>query len=78
MRILGTIIQIPTLPMFQARENLPLSGSVAHQFVGDEDAWYVRTALQELGCPSYNTHMSWFLGGGEVEGAPAALTAWPR
>ncbi len=46
--VLGTIIQVPALAMFHTREHLPLSSAVARQFVGDEDARHVGTALQEL------------------------------
>ena len=35
-------------------------------------------ACQRAGAPSYNGYIRWFLGGGEDEGAPEAMTSLPR
>ncbi len=48
MRVRRAVIEIATLAMFHARENLALSGSVARKLVGDKDAWDVRTTFEEL------------------------------
>jgi hypothetical protein len=41
VRVLGTVVKIPVLPMFHSWKDLALSGAVARQFVSDEDARYV-------------------------------------
>jgi len=48
VRILRPIIQIPVLAMFYPGEKLSLGGSVALQFIGDDDARHVQQALEEL------------------------------
>jgi len=37
MRVLRSIIEIPMLAMFHPGEDLPLGGSVALEFIGDDD-----------------------------------------
>ena len=37
--VLCAIIEIPMLAMFHRWENLPLGGSIALEFVRDNDAW---------------------------------------
>lgn len=46
MGVLSAIIQIPTPTMFNTRESLALGGSVARQFVSNEDARHVGSALR--------------------------------
>ena len=42
VRVLCTLIEIPVLTMFDSRQNLALSRSVALQFVGDDHARDIR------------------------------------
>ena len=38
MRVLGAVIEIPMLAMFHPWQNLALSGSLALELIGDDDA----------------------------------------
>ena len=56
MRVLSSIVQIATLPMFNIRKPLAFRHTVAPQFVGDEDTWHILQARQQpleeaLRCP---------------------------
>ena len=56
MRVLSSIVQIATLPMFNFRKQLAFCHTVAPWFVGDEDTWHILQALQQpleeaLRCP---------------------------
>ena len=42
VRVLRVIIEIPMLPMFHPRQELSLGGSIALEFIGDDDPRYVR------------------------------------
>src|SRR5215510_13291416 len=48
VRILRPIVQVPVLPMFHTREDLPLGSSIALKFIGDDHAWYVEQVLEQL------------------------------
>jgi hypothetical protein len=48
MGVLGTVIQIPMLPMFHAWQELPLGGSITLQLVRDDDLWSVLAPLEQL------------------------------
>jgi len=48
VRVLCTIIEIPVLTMFDSRQNLALSCSVALEFVGDDHTRHVRQPLEEF------------------------------
>jgi len=48
MRVLTTVIEIATLPMFHAGQDLALRGAVALQLVRNDDARHVQQALQQL------------------------------
>src|SRR5215831_10126128 len=48
MRVLRTVIEIPMLAMFNARQELPLGGPVAFELIGDEHPWDILTAFEEL------------------------------
>lgn len=42
VRVLRAIIEIPMLPMFHPREEFSLGGTIALEFIGDDDPRYVR------------------------------------
>jgi len=46
--VLCAIIEIPVLAMFHDGEDLPLGGTVALQFIGDDYARHVRQPLEQL------------------------------
>ena len=48
VRVLGTVVKIPVLPMFHSWKDLALSGAVARQFVSDEDARYAGQPFKEF------------------------------
>src|SRR5215468_1244764 len=48
MRVLTAVIEIATLPVFHAGQDLALRGAVALQLVRNDDAWHVQQALQQL------------------------------
>jgi hypothetical protein len=45
--VLRPIVQVAVLPVFDAREDLPLGSPVAFQPIGDDDAWNVPTSFEE-------------------------------
>jgi len=48
MRVLRSVIEIPMLAMFHAREDLALGSPIALEFIRDDDPRNVLTALEEL------------------------------
>jgi hypothetical protein len=42
VRVFCTVVEIPVLAMFDSWKNLALGGSIALEFVGDDDPRYVR------------------------------------
>jgi hypothetical protein len=46
--IVCTVIEVPVLAVFHARQDLPLGGTVALQFVSDDHAWDIPTPLEQL------------------------------
>jgi hypothetical protein len=48
MSILGAVVQVAGLPVFDAREGLLRRRAVAGQPIGDDDPWHVLAALEEL------------------------------
>jgi hypothetical protein len=48
MRVLGAVVQIPVLPMFHPRQEFPLGGLIALQFVRDDDPRHVRQPSQQF------------------------------
>src|SRR5437868_6913407 len=48
MRVLTPVIEIPTLPMFYPRQDLPFGRAVALELIGDDDAGHVLQALEQL------------------------------
>jgi hypothetical protein len=48
VRVLGTVVEVAVLPVFDAREDLSLRRAVAFQPIGDDDPWYVPAAFEEL------------------------------
>jgi hypothetical protein len=48
MGVLRMVVEVAVLTMLHTREDLPLRGAVALQFIGDEDTRYVLAPLEEL------------------------------
>ena len=48
VRVLGAIIHIAVLPVFDARQDLSLSSTVALQLIGDDHAGDILAAFEEL------------------------------
>ena len=48
MRVLTPVIEIPTLAMLHAREDLALGRAIALQFIGDDHARHVLQPLEQL------------------------------
>jgi len=48
MGVLRTVVEGAVLAMFHPREDLPLGRAIALQFIRNDHAWYVLTALEEL------------------------------
>jgi hypothetical protein len=48
MGVLGSIIEIAVLPMFHARQQLSLGGSITLQLIRDDDPWSVLASFEEL------------------------------
>ena len=48
MRVLTPVIEIATLAVFHARQDLSLRSAVALELIRDDDPWYVQQALEEL------------------------------
>src|SRR5215475_2878068 len=48
MRVLTPVIEIPTLAMLHARENLALGRAIALQFIGDDHARHILQPLEQL------------------------------
>ncbi len=48
MRVFCTVVEVATLAMLHTWQYLALSGAIAGELVGDQHAWDVGTALQEL------------------------------
>jgi hypothetical protein len=46
--VLGPVVQIAVLPVFDARQKLPFCGPIAFQLIGDDDPWDIVTAFEEL------------------------------
>jgi hypothetical protein len=42
------VVQVAVLPVFDAREDLPLGSPVAFQPIGDDDPWHVPASFEEL------------------------------
>ena len=48
MRVFTAVIQIATLSVFDARQQLALRGAIALEFVCGDHAWHIHQALEEL------------------------------
>ena len=48
MGVLTPIIEIAALTVLYARENLALGRAIAFEFIGDDHAWHVLQALEQL------------------------------
>ncbi len=48
MGILGAVVEVAVLPMFDAGEDLTLGRTVAPQLIGNDHPWRVAEALQQL------------------------------
>ena len=48
MRVLGAIVQIAVLPVFDTRQDLSFRCTIAFQLIGDDDPWDVVAAFEEL------------------------------
>ena len=48
MRVLRAVVQIPVLPMFDARQDLLFGCAIAAEFIRDDDPRHIPQALQEL------------------------------
>jgi hypothetical protein len=48
MGVLTPIIEIAALTVLYARENLALRRAIAFEFIGDDHAWHVEQAFEEL------------------------------
>jgi hypothetical protein len=48
MRVLTAVIEIATLPVLDARQQLALRCAIALEFVRDDHAWHIHQALEEL------------------------------
>ena len=49
MRVLTAVIEVAALAMFHPRQDLPLRGTIALQFIRDDDSWDVLTSFEQLG-----------------------------
>jgi hypothetical protein len=45
---LAAVIQISTLPIFHARQDLAFGDPVRPEFIGHNDSWHVAQTLQQL------------------------------
>jgi hypothetical protein len=48
MGIFGAIVEIAVLPMFHARQELSLGGSITLQLIRDDDPWSILASFEEL------------------------------
>jgi hypothetical protein len=48
VRVLGAIVQIAMLPMFDTRQYLALRGAEALELIGYDDTWHVLAPFEEL------------------------------
>jgi hypothetical protein len=46
--VFGAIVQVAVLPVFYARQDLPLGRPIAFQPIGDDDPWNVPASFEEL------------------------------
>jgi hypothetical protein len=46
--VLRTIVHIAVLPVFHARQDLPLGGFVALELIGDDHPWDIPAPFEEL------------------------------
>ena len=48
VRVFGPIVEVAVLSMFHPRQHLPLRGTIALQLIGDDHAWDILAAFEEL------------------------------